>query len=54
LPPVVFIPGDGGNMMEAKININPNMKSDDCPTQRDWFRIWLSLRVSRKNMLQKS
>ena len=44
-PPVVFIPGDGGNMVEAHVDIKSKANAE-CPTHRDWYRVWLNLKVS--------
>lgn len=44
VPPVVFISGDGGNMIEAQVNQKTTSNSD-CPKQRSWFRVWLNLKV---------
>jgi len=39
--PVILIPGDGGNQLEAKL-----AKADDntgCDTNKDWYRLWLDV-----------
>jgi lysophospholipase-3 len=46
--PIVIIPGDGGNQLEAKLNKPPD--NTGCPTQKNWYRLWLdvwSLRGTR-------
>jgi len=44
LSPVVFIPGDGGNRLEAKLDRSgcPNLKPS-CSAKSDWFRLWLDV-----------
>jgi len=39
--PVVIIPGDGSNQLEAKLD-KPSTVSWLCSKKADWFRIWLS------------
>eukprot|EP00938_MAST-03A_sp_MAST-3A-sp1_P002951 g2951.t1 len=41
LSPVVIIPGDGSNQLEAKLN-KPTTKHFYCSKKSDWYRIWLS------------
>jgi len=43
--PVIFVPGDGGSLLEAKVTA-PSSKTDDCPLEPDWYRIWLNINVS--------
>ena len=41
LSPVVLVPGDGGNQLEARL-----VKPDDrtgCPTSSSWYRLWLDV-----------
>lgn len=38
--PVVIIPGDGSNQLEAKLN-KPSTVSSECWKKADWFRLWL-------------
>mmetsp|Transcript_105321 Transcript_105321/g.187210 ORF Transcript_105321/g.187210 Transcript_105321/m.187210 type:complete len:402 (-) Transcript_105321:26-1231(-) len=40
LGPVVIIPGDGSNQLEAKLN-KPSTVSWLCSKKSDWFRLWL-------------
>lgn len=40
--PMVIIPGDGGNQLEAKLN-RPRSANIGCAHKRDWFRIWLDV-----------
>lgn len=44
LSPVVFVPGDGGNQLDAQLN-----KTDSahyyCQKHADWFNIWLNLEL---------
>lgn len=41
LSPVVLIPGDGGNQLEARLHKPPD--GTGCPTQSDWYRLWLDV-----------
>ena len=41
LSPVVIIPGDGSNQLDAKLD-KPSTKHFYCSKKSDWFRIWLS------------
>merc|ERR1712137_1503842 len=38
--PVVIVPGDGSNQLEAKID-KPSTVSHLCSKKADWFRLWL-------------
>lgn len=40
LSPVVIVPGDGSNQLEARIN-KPSTVSPLCKKKSDWFRLWL-------------
>jgi lysophospholipase-3 len=40
IAPVVIIPGDGSNQLEAKID-KPSTVSWKCTKKADWFRLWL-------------
>jgi lysophospholipase-3 len=40
LPPVVIVPGDGSNQLEAKLN-KPSTLHFYCSKTADWFRLWL-------------
>jgi len=40
LTPVVIIPGDGSNQLEARLN-KPSTVSWRCSKKWDWFRLWL-------------
>lgn len=45
LKPVVFIPGDGGSQMEAKLN-KPSVVHYLCAkSSKDYFNIWLNLEL---------
>lgn len=39
--PVVIIPGDGSNQLEARLN-KPSTVSSLCSKKSDWYRLWLS------------
>lgn len=41
LAPVVIIPGDGSNQLEARLD-KPSTVSWICSKKADWFRLWLS------------
>ncbi|KAK2183869.1 hypothetical protein NP493_293g01023 [Ridgeia piscesae] len=41
LTPVVFVPGKGGNQLEAKLDKLNTV--NDCAKRSGWFRIWLDL-----------
>lgn len=40
IKPVVIIPGDGSNQIEARLN-KPSTVSWKCDKKSDWFRLWL-------------
>jgi len=40
--PVIIIPGDGSNQLEAKLD-KPKVPHFYCSKKADWFRLWLSL-----------
>ncbi|KAG9508703.1 Phosphatidylcholine-sterol acyltransferase [Fragariocoptes setiger] len=42
--PVIFVPGDGGSQMDAKLNKTDHIRYI-CSYQSDWFDIWLNLRL---------
>ncbi|XP_061399219.1 phospholipase A2 group XV-like [Musca vetustissima] len=44
LSPVIFVPGDGGSQVEARLNksSSPNIL---CAKQSDWFNLWLNLEL---------
>jgi len=44
LSPVVIVPGDGSNQLEAKLDkaTSPHFY---CSTKADWFRLWLNLEI---------
>lgn len=44
LSPVIFVPGDGGSQVEAKLN-KPNVVHYICQKQSDWFNIWLNMEL---------
>ena len=41
LPPVVIVPGDGSNILEAKLN-KPSVRHWYCSKSSDWYRLWLN------------
>jgi len=49
LSPVVLVPGDGGNQLEARL-AKPS-DSTGCPTERSWYRLWLDVWQLRKGQL---
>jgi len=50
LSPVVLVPGDGGNQLEARLDKPAD--STGCPTSKAWFRIWLDIwQLSTKTKL---
>jgi len=42
LPPVIIVPGDGSNQIEAKLN-KPTTLHWYCEKTSDWFRLWLDI-----------
>ncbi|XP_037047711.1 phospholipase A2 group XV-like isoform X2 [Bradysia coprophila] len=45
LSPVIFVPGDGGNQMDARLN-KPDVVHYICDQKTDyWFNIWLNLEL---------
>merc|ERR1711990_335939 len=44
LPPVVIIPGDGSNQIEAKLD-KKTAPHFYCSKKEDWFRLWLNLEI---------
>ena len=44
--PIVFIPGDGGSQLEAKLTDAGSPPGYNCDSNSDWFRIWLNVKVS--------
>lgn len=45
LSPVIFVPGDGGSQMEAKLNKPTTVHYICDKTTKDWFNIWLNLEL---------
>lgn len=45
LHPVVFIPGDGGNQLEAKLNKTDVVHYICAKTSADYFNIWLNMEL---------
>ena len=41
-PPVLLIPGNGGNQLEARLGENWANKKG-CPNPGTWFRLWLDV-----------
>ena len=41
LSPVIIIPGDGGNQIEARLTDKPSAPHWFCAKNSDWFRLWL-------------
>lgn len=39
--PVIIIPGDGGNQLEARLTDKPSVPHWWCSKTSDWFRLWL-------------
>lgn len=44
LSPVIFVPGDGGSQMDARLN-KPSVVHYICQKTSDWFNIWLNLEL---------
>ena len=44
MPPVVIIPGDGSNQLEAKLD-KKTAPHFYCSKKQDWFRLWLNLEI---------
>ncbi|XP_055848995.1 phospholipase A2 group XV-like [Episyrphus balteatus] len=44
LSPVIFIPGDGGNQLDAQLNKTSSVHVY-CQKHADWFNIWLNLEL---------
>jgi len=42
LHPVILVPGNGGNQIEARVN-KPEVVSFWCRRSRDWFTLWLNV-----------
>ena len=42
LSPLVFIPGTGGNQLEARLD-KPSVEHFYCAKRADWYRIWISV-----------
>lgn len=45
LSPVLIIPGDGGNALEAKLSDRKNTPHFYCSKNSDWYRIWLDVKL---------
>ncbi len=43
LSPVVFIPGNGGSRLEAKLSSPALARSYGCPERQGWFQLWLNV-----------
>ena len=44
LSPVIFIPGNGGSQLEAKLDSPMLAKNYGCSQERTgWFRLWLNI-----------
>jgi len=46
--PIILIPGDGGNQLEARVTgaglcSGPECLQPECAEARDWFRLWLDV-----------
>jgi len=40
--PIIFVPGKGGNQLEAKVS-KPSSEGSHCPKVSDWHRTWLDV-----------
>ena len=40
LSPILIIPGDGGNSLEAKLNDRKNTPPFYCYKNEDWYKLW--------------
>ncbi len=45
LSPVLIIPGDGGNTLEAKLTNRKDTPHFFCSKNTDWFTIWLDIKL---------
>ncbi|XP_011207799.1 phospholipase A2 group XV [Bactrocera dorsalis] len=43
LSPVIFVPGDGGSQLEAKLNKSSSLLY--CAKKSDWYSLWLNLEL---------
>ena len=43
LSPVVFIPGNGGSQLEAKVDSSLSARAYGCQERQGWFRLWLNV-----------
>lgn len=43
LSPVIFIPGNGGSQLEAKVDASMSARSYGCEERTGWFRLWLNV-----------
>ena len=43
LSPVIFIPGNGGSQLEAKVDSSISARTFGCEEREGWFRLWLNV-----------
>lgn len=43
--PVLFIPGDGGSQLEAKLTQKPTVPHFICSKDSDWYDLWLNIHL---------
>ena len=43
LSPVIFIQGNGGSQLEARVDSEVSARSYGCPDRNGWFRLWLNV-----------
>ena len=43
LSPVIFIPGNGGSQLEARVDSSISARSYGCQERTGWFRLWLNV-----------
>jgi hypothetical protein len=41
--PIIFVPGKGGNQLEAKVDSERWHGHSHCPKQVEWYRIWMDV-----------
>jgi len=52
LSPILLIPGDGGNQLEAKLSKTADTTPTGCPLSSSWYRLWLDVWQLRKGKLE--
>jgi len=44
LSPVLILPGDGSNSLEAKLTGKKNLRHFYCSSNSDWYKLWLDIK----------